>query len=78
MTGKENMQKAISSVVLFDATETENQYHLKMQGQGLGHVTKRNQIRSTTDKNNMGSFQVIDKGNELNALKYVTSTDKNF
>lgn len=78
MTGKENMQKAISSVVLFEATETENQYHLKMQGQGLGHVTKSNQIRLTTDKNNMGSFQVIDKGNALYALKDVTSTEKNF
>lgn len=78
MTGKENMQKAISSVVLFEATETENQYHLKMQGQGLGHVTKSNQIRLTTDKNNMGSFQVVDKGNALYALKDVTSTEKNF
>ena len=78
MTGKENMQKAISSVVLFEATETENQYYLKMQGQGLGHVTKSNQIRLTTDKNNMGSFQVIDKGNALYALKDVTSTEKNF
>lgn len=78
MTGKENMQKAISSVILFEATETENQYHLKMQGQGLGHVTKSNQIRLTTDKNNMGSFQVIDKGNALYALKDVTSTEKNF
>ncbi len=78
MTGKENMQKAISSVVLFEATETENQYHLKMQGQGLGHVTTSNQIRLTTDKNNMGSFQVIDKGNALYALKDVTSTEKNF
>ena len=78
MTGKENMQKAISSVVLFEATETENQYHLKMQGQSLGHVTKSNQIRLTTDKNNMGSFQVIDKGNALYALKDVTSTEKNF
>lgn len=78
MTGKENMQKAISSVVLFEATETENQYHLKMQGQGLGHVTMSNQIRLTTDKNNMGSFQVIDKGNALYALKDVTSTEKNF
>lgn len=78
MTGKENMQKAIGSVVLFEATETENQYHLKMQGQGLGHVTKSNQIRLTTDKNNMGSFQVVDKGNALYALKDVTSTEKNF
>lgn len=78
MTGKENMQKAISSVVLFEATETENQYHLKMQGQGLGHVTKSNQIRLTTDKNNMGSFQVVDKDNALYALKDVTSTEKNF
>ena len=78
MTCKENMQKAISSVVLFEATETENQYHLKMQGQGLGHVTKSNQIRLTTDKNNLGSFQVIDKGNALYALKDVTSTEKNF
>lgn len=78
MTGQENMQKAISSVVLFEATGTENQYHLKMQGQGLGHVTKSNQIRLTTDQNNMGSFQVIDKGNALYALKDVTSSEETY
>ena len=57
---------------------TENLYHLKMQGQGLGHLTKSNQIRLTTNQSNMGSFQVIDKGNALYVLKDVTSTEKNY
>lgn len=78
MTGQENLQKAISSVVLFESEGTENLYHLKMQGQGLGHLTKSNQIRLTTDQSNMGSFQVIDKGNALYVLKDVTSTEKNY
>ena len=78
MTGQENLQKAISSVVLFESEGTENLYHLKMQGQGLGHLTMSNQIRLTTDQSNMGSFQVIDKGNALYVLKDVTSTEKNY
>ena len=74
MTGAENKQKAISSVVLFEATGTENQYRLKMQGLGLGHATKSTPITLTSETNNMGSYKAVDKGEALFALKDATSS----
>lgn len=74
MTGAENMKKAISSVVLFEATETENQYRLKMQGLGLGHATTSTPITLTSETNNMGSYKAVDKGEALFALKDATSS----
>ena len=74
MTGAENMKKAISSVVLFEATGTENQYRLKMQGLGLGHATTSTPITLTSETNNMGSYKAVDKGEALFALKDATSS----
>lgn len=74
MTGAENMKKAISSVVLFEATETEAQYRLKMQGLGLGHATTSTPITLTSETNNMGSYKAVDKGEALFALKDATSS----
>lgn len=74
MTGAENMKKAISSVVLFEATVTENQYRLKMQGLGLGHATTSTPITLTSETNNMGSYKAVDKGEALFALKDATSS----
>lgn len=78
MTGAENMQKAISSVVLFEATGTENQYRLKMQGLGLGHATTSTPITLTSEINNMGSYKTVDKGEALFALKDATSSTSQY
>ena len=68
------MKKAISSVVLFEATETEAQYRLKMQGLGLGHATTSTPITLTSETNNMGSYKAVDKGEALFAQKDATSS----